>query len=95
MTTAFCPFFSTPCPESNVPPEGCYIWTEFGCCIIDKPGKRAMYTSPPQDPVDVFILEIFSSNAKVSGDILIVYALASDGSIHLEDDITKFMVHLR
>lgn len=90
---ATCPFFgSKECPESTE----CYIWTDFGCCIIDKPGTPATFTdtSPPQDPVDVFILRIFSSNAKPSGDIMIVYALASDGSIHLEDDITKFAVHL-
>lgn len=90
----FCPFFDTNCPESSSGDTGCAIWTHFGCCMIDKPGTPAVYTDGEQDPVDVFIIQIFSSNAKIAGDTLIVYALASDGTIGLEEDITKFAIHL-
>ena len=92
---AFCPFYNLQCPETNEGTGGCAIWTHFGCCMIDKPGIPAVFTdtSPPADPVDCFIIQIFSGNAKPNGDILVVYALASDGSIHLDDNITKFAVH--
>ena len=89
-----CPFYSTPCPESNNPITGCAIWTHFGCCVIDKPGKGAIYTDGEEDPVDVYIMEIKVNDADLQTEILIVYALASDGTIHLEDDLTKFAVHL-
>ncbi len=62
--------------------------------MIDKPGTPATYTDPPNDPVDCFIVNIFSANAKISGDILILYALASDGSMHDETDITKFAIYI-
>lgn len=90
---AFCPFFVyRDCPANGE----CALYNSFGCEMVEKAGKPATFTdtSPPQDPVDVLIMEIFSGNAKPAGDILIIYALASDGSIHLEDDITKFTMHI-
>ena len=89
-----CPFYSTPCPESSDPVTGCAIWTHFGCCMIDKPGMPAIYTDGEAEPVDVFILQMFSEKASVNDGVMIVYALASDGTIALENDITKFVVHL-
>jgi len=86
---AFCPFF----PYRDCPEAGCYLWTDFGCCMIDKPGIPAEYTNPPAEGVDCYIINTFSSNAKDSGDFLILYALASDGSLHFESDITKFTIH--
>ncbi len=86
---AFCPFAYRECPES-----GCYLWTHFGCCMIDKPGKPAIYTDPPNDPVDVYILQMWSEKASINDDILILYALASDGTWHKENDYTKFKSHL-
>ncbi|MCK5644243.1 MAG: hypothetical protein KAJ19_25820 [Gammaproteobacteria bacterium] len=91
---AFCPFYDLQCPESSEGVGGCAVWTHFGCCMIDKPGKPAIYTDPPADPVDVYIVDIFSANAKAEGDILIIYALVSDGTIHTEDDLSKFAMHL-
>lgn len=91
---AFCPFYNLQCPESNEGVTGCYIWTDFGCCIIDKPGLPAIYTDGEAEPVDVFILQMFSEKAAMGDDLLIIYALASDGTIAKEDDLTKFAVHL-
>jgi len=91
---AFCPFFSTQCPESNEGDEGCRIWNGFGCEMIEKAGKPATYTDGEEDPVNVFILQMFSEKASINDDVMIVYALASDGTIHLEDDITKFVMHM-
>ncbi len=90
----FCPFFSTNCPESNEGGAGCKIWTHFGCCMIDKPGTPAIYTDGEEDPVDCYILQMFSEKASANDDVMVVYALASDGSIHKEAGLTKFAVHL-
>lgn len=88
---AFCPFFVfRECPANGE----CALFNDFGCEMIEKPGKPAVYTDPPNDPVDVFILQMFSEKASVTDDILVVYALVSDGSVHLEDDITKFVLHI-
>ena len=91
---AFCPFYNLQCPETNEGEAGCAIWTDFGCCMIDKPGIPAIYTDGEEDPVDVFILQMFSEKASINEDILIVYALVSDGSIAKSNDISKFKVHL-
>ena len=90
----FCPFFSTPCPESNSGPEGCAIWTDFGCCIIDKPGIPAIYTDGEADPVDVFILGIYSGNAKIDRDILIVFAYKDGGTIDKSNVLSDFAVYV-
>ena len=90
---AFCPFFGLGCPETKDGPGGCSIWTDFGCCMIDKPGIPAVYTDGEEDPVDCYILNTFSEKAAINDGVMIVYALASDNTIHLEDDITKFTVH--
>lgn len=88
---AFCPFFVfRECPESS----GCKLWNGFGCEMIEKPGKPAIYTDPPNGPVNVYILQMFSQKATVNDGVMIVYALASDGTIHLEDDYTKFVLHI-
>ena len=88
---AFCPFFVyRDCPANSE----CALFNSFGCEMIEKPGKPAVYTDPPNDPVDVYILGIFSEKAVVADGIMVLYALASDGSIHLEDDITKFVLHI-
>lgn len=88
---AFCPFFVyRDCPANGE----CALYNSFGCEMVEKAGKPAIYTDPPNDPVDVLIMWVFSSDAKPTGDILIIYALASDGSIHHESDITKFAMHL-
>ena len=89
----FCPFFNTNCPESNEGDSGCAIWTDFGCCIIDKPGIPAVY-SGGAEPIDVFILGIFSANAKADGDILIVYANNETGAISTSDTLSDFAIHL-
>ena len=85
----YCPFFNRICPQSSE----CAIWTAFGCCMIDKPGIPAIYTDGEENPVDCYILQMFSEKAAINDGVMIVYALESDGSIHLEDDITKFVVH--
>ena len=88
---AFCPFFVfRVCPENS----SCKCWNGFGCEFIEKPGMAAIYTDGEEDPVDVYILNMFSGKAVIADGVMIVYALALDGSIHLEDDITKFAVHL-
>lgn len=84
---AYCPFYNHPCPQSNE----CAIWTDFGCCIVDKPGKPAIY-SGGEDPINVYILGIYSSNAKVTGDILIVYADRTTGVISTSDILSDFTV---
>jgi len=86
----YCPLFGmTKCPESS----DCAIWTDFGCCLIDKPGIPAEYTDPPAEGVDIYILQIVTTDADPQTEILIIYALESDGTIHLESDISKFTVH--
>ena len=90
---AFCPFYNLQCPESSEGVGGCAIWTHFGCCMIDKPGIPVIYTDGEENPVDCYILQMFSEKAAINDGVMIVYALESDGSIHLEDDITKFVVH--
>ena len=90
----FCPFYNLQCPKTNEGTAGCAIWTHFGCCMIDKPGKPAIYTDGEEDPVDCYIIQMFSEKASINDNVLIVYALVSDGTIHLQDDITKFSVHL-
>ncbi len=90
----FCPFYSTNCPESNEGDTGCKIWTHFGCCIIDKPGIPAIYTDGEEDPVDIFIIQMFCVKVGINDPVLIIYALASDGTIAKSNDITKFKVHL-
>ena len=90
---AFCPFYNLQCPQTNEGVGGCAIWTDFGCCVIDKPGMPAIY-SGGETPVDVFILGIFSSNAKAAGDILIIYADNETGAISTSDTLSDFAVHL-
>ena len=88
---AFCPFFVyRDCPGN----DNCALFNGYGCEMVEKAGKPAIYTNGGEDPVDVLILHMQSSDAKVSGNFLIVYALKSDGSIYLEDDITKFTMHI-
>ena len=88
---AFCPFFVyRDCPTN----DECALHNGFGCEFIEKPGKPAIYTDGEAEPVDVYILQMFSEKAAVSDGVMIVYALASDGTIHLEADITKFAVHI-
>lgn len=88
---AFCPFFIfRACPESS----DCKCWNGFGCEFIEKPGKPATYTDGEAPPVNVYILQIFSEKAAINDGVMIVYALASDGTIHLEDDYTKFSVQI-
>ena len=87
---SFCPFYSTDCPEDG----SCAIWTDFGCCMIDKPGIPAIFTDGEEDPVDVFIINIFSEKAGINDPVLIIYALASDGTMARSNDISKFKVHL-
>jgi len=70
------------------------MWTDFGCCLINKPGIMAIYTDGEEDPVDVYILDIKVTDADIQTDKLIIYALASTGAIYLETDLTKFAVHL-
>ena len=89
----FCPFFSTNCPKANEGDAGCAAWTHFGCTMIEKPGLPAIYTDGEADPVDVFIIQMFSSNAKPAGDFMLLYALASNGEMLLETDLSKFEVH--
>lgn len=91
---AFCPFYDKQCPETGTGDAGCAIWTDFGCCMIDKPGTPGIYTDGEEDPVDVYIIEIKVNDADLQTEFLIIYALISDGTILLEDDITKFAVHL-
>lgn len=92
---SFCPFFGfNVCPEKGPDEGGCAVWTDFGCCMIDKPGDPAIYTDPPNDPVDVYVLQKFSEKAAINDGLLILYALASDGTWHLSDDYTKFKSHL-
>lgn len=86
----YCPFFNRTCPEDTE----CALWTHFGCCMIDKPGVPAIYTNGEEDPVDCYIIQIKANDADLQTDFLIIYALITDGTIHLEDDITKFAVHL-
>ena len=88
---AFCPFFPyRDCPAN----EECKLHNGFGCEFIEKVGKPAVYTNGEEEPVDVLILQMFSQKASINDNILVVYTLASDGSIHLEDDITKFTMHI-
>ncbi len=87
---AFCPFYNLTCPKDF----SCAVWTHFGCCMVDKPGTPAIYTDPPNDPVDVYILQIFCGNPKTGAEMRVVYALASDGTIDDESDLSKFAVHL-
>lgn len=88
---AFCPFFPyRDCPAN----EECHLHNGFGCEFIEKPGKPAVYTNGEAEPVNVYILQMFSEKASINDSILVVYALASDGTIHREDDITKFVVHI-
>lgn len=84
---AFCPFYNLSCPQSTE----CAIWTDFGCCIVDKPGIPAIY-SGATPPIPVYIVNIFSSNAKSSGDILIVYADAATGTISTSDTLSDFAI---
>ena len=84
---AYCPFYYKTCPQST----DCAIWTGYGCCIVDKPGTPAVY-SGGAEPVLVYILDIYSSNAKVSGDILIIYADAVTGVISTSDTLSDFTV---
>jgi len=87
----FCPFFVyRECPGN----EDCALFNSFGCEMIEKAGKPATYTDPPNEPVDVLIIQMFSEKASINDDVMIIYALASDGSIHIEDDITKFTMHI-
>ncbi len=86
---AFCPFYDSPCPQSNE----CAIWTDFGCCIVDKPGKTAIY-SGGEEPVNVFILGIYFANAKPAGDILIIYADATTGVISTSDTLSDFKISI-
>jgi len=88
---AFCPFFPfRDCPANSE----CALHNGFGCEFVEKAGKPAIYTDGEEDPVDVLILHLQSSDAKPSGNLLIIYALKSDGSIHLEVDISKFVMHI-
>ncbi len=88
----FCPFYNLQCPETKEGIGGCAIWTDFGCCVIDKPGIPAEY-SGVSPPVDVYILGIFSANAKADGDILIVFSYISDGSIGTSGELSEFIIH--
>ena len=84
---SYCPFYNYPCPQSTE----CAIWTDFGCCIVDKPGKPAVY-SGGAEPVLVYIIDIYSANAKASGDILIIYADATTGVISTSDTLSDFAI---
>ena len=88
---AFCPFFVyRDCPGN----DDCALFNGYGCEMVEKAGKPAIYTNGEEVPVDVLILQMFSEKATVNDGVLIIYALKSDGSIHLEDDITKFTMHI-
>ncbi len=86
----FCPYYNKECSEDS----SCALWKSYGCDSAYKPGIPAVYTGPPSDPVDVFILQIFSEKAAINDDVLIIYALASDGTIGLDDDSSKFVITL-
>ena len=84
----FCPFFVyRDCPGD----ARCALFNSFGCEMIEKPGKPAVYTDLPNEPVDVYILQILSTKSE---DMLIVYALVSDGTIATETELTKFILHI-
>ncbi len=89
---AFCPFYDKQCPEANDGDAGCYIWTDFGCCMIDKPGVPAEY-SGVSPSIDVFILNIFSEKAALGDKLLVVYSRKSDGVIGESDTLSDFAVH--
>ena len=84
---AFCPVYNLSCPQSTE----CAIWTDYGCCLVDKPGIPAIYSGVTPS-IRVYIVNIFSSNAKVSGDILIVYADGTTGEISTSDTLSDFAV---
>ena len=84
----FCPFFPyRECPENT----HCALYNGYGCEMVEKAGKPAMYADGEGEPVDVLILNF---HVKANNDIMIIYALKSDGSIHFESDITKFTMHI-
>jgi len=85
----YCPFYNYPCPQSTE----CAIWTDYGCCIVDKPGNPAIY-SGGAEPVLVYILGIYSSNAKAQGDILIIYADRTTGVISTSTTLSDFVVSI-
>ena len=87
----FCPFYDLQCPETNEGTAGCAVWTSCGCCVIDKPGLPAVYTGGAE-PEDVFIMHIFSANAKIAGDILILYCNRETGVIGSSDTLTDFEI---
>jgi len=83
----FCPFFLyRECPENT----DCEHWNRYGCEHVEKAGKPALYIDG-EEPLDVLILHW---HVKANDNIVVVYALKSDGSIHLEGDITKFKMHI-
>ena len=85
---AYCPFYNLPCPQSIK----CAIWTDFGCCIVDKPGKPAVYIGGAE-PVLVFILYIKTKDANPS-QILIIYADRTTGVISTSTTLSDFVVSI-
>ena len=87
----FCPFYSKTCPETGEGTTGCACYnTTFGCTLGCKPGTPAVYNGTD----NVYILEISSSNAKISGDILIIYADATTGVIGNSDTLSDFVINV-
>ena len=86
----FCPYYDSGCPGDS----SCAAYKSFGCSACYLPGIPAVFTDPPADPVDVFILQMFSEKAAVNDGVMIAYTLVSDGTIHFDDDISKFVITL-
>lgn len=84
----YCPFYNYPCPQSTE----CAIWTDFGCCIVDKPGIPAVY-SGGAEPLLVFILDIKTKDAN-QNPMLIIYADATTGVISTSNTLSDFAVSI-
>ena len=83
---AYCPFYNLSCPQSTE----CAIWTDFGCCIVDKPGEPAIY-SGGDDPVFVYIIYIKVRDVNPN-QIIIIYADATTGVISTSDTLSDFAI---
>ena len=84
---AFCPFYSLQCPGTTA----CAIWTEYGCCVIDKPGIAAVYNGG-ETPVKVFILEIRTDKAGINDPVLIIYCDRDTGVIGKSVTLSDFTI---